>query len=357
MFNIDDVLAKSDLLAYVERAGGQLKGSGNRYSCACPLHGGDNPTAFNVFQKNGKWLWKCWTGDCNNGQEASDAITFVAVWQGFSEGIRDGKRLSIFQQSCEWITGGKIEDAQGMKESAEARHAAALLEEQAAKERTEARRKELEVAERHLYYHQHRTAYHIAEWIKAGIDEGMQEFWKLGGCDDFTYKYEEQTYHTPTLTIPVFGESLELLTIQHRLLNPKNPKDKYRPEITGLHAHPFLALPEMGYDGGIIWVMEGAKKAMVTWTRSNSGWQCIGVPSQEGYKALIETLKPAGSRVIVVPDPNTESNPNAYKKAAHLAHEVGGRVLRVSEKFDDMILSANINENDLFALSKQARKI
>ena len=341
MFDIDAILAKSDLLAYVERAGGTPKGGGNRYACACPLHGGDNTTAFSIFVKDGRWIWKCWTGNCGQG----DLITFVEVWQGLK-----------FKEACEWINGGAIEDAQGMKESAEQRHAAALIEEIAAKERTEARRKELQVANIHVHYHEGMAQWMKDKWTEAGIDEGMQAFWTLGGCEDFTYKDAEDLYHSPTLTIPVFAETRELLTIQHRLLNPHNPKSKYRPEKTGLHAHPFLAVPEMGYDGGKILVVEGAKKAMVTWTRSDSDWQCIGVDSQEMYKSMIEVLKPAGARVIVISDPNTEGNPNALRKAWHLAKEIGGAMVNIPAKIDDLILQTEMNQDGLYNLIKQARK-
>lgn len=147
------------------------------------------------------------------------------------------------------------------------------------------------------------------------------------------------------------------MTIQHRLLNPVNPKDKYRPDTTGLHSHPFLAMPPMGYDGGIIFVMEGAKKAMVTWTRSDSDWQCIGVSSQVEYRHLTEDLKLVGKKVIVVPDPNSERNPNAYKMGADLAKAVGGKILHVTDKIDDMILALDVKKDDLFAMSKQARKV
>lgn len=340
-FDIDSILAKSDLLAYVERAGGTPKGGGNRYACACPLHGGDNTTAFSIFYKDGRWLWNCFTGNCGGG----DAIRFVEVWQGLK-----------FKEACEWINGGAIEDAQGMKESAEARHAAALIEEQAAKERTEARRKELQVAEIHLRYHNNMTQYHKDEWTKAGIDEGMQAFWTLGGCEDFTYKDAEQVYHSPTLTIPIFAETRELLTIKHRLLNPHNPNDKYRPEKTGLHSHPFLAVPEMGFDGGMVLVMEGAKKAMVTWTRSDSDWQCIGVDGQKMYKPMVEVLRTVGKKVVVIPDPNSERNPNAIRIAWHLAKEIGGAMVQVPAKIDDLILQSDMQQDQLYDLLKQARK-
>jgi hypothetical protein len=342
MFDIQEVLSKSDLLSYVERAGGQPRGSGNRYSCACPLHGGQNTTAFSIYFKDGKWLWNCFTG-CGTG---GDAIAFVEKWQNID-----------FRRACEWITGGAIEDVEGMKESAAARLEAARLETIAAQEREDARRKELQVAERHLYYHKMRTQYHIDAWTAAGIDEGMQDFWTLGGSEDFIYKVGENKYHTPTITIPIFSEDNELLTIQHRLMNPVNPKDKYRPDITGLHSHPFLAVPTMGYDGGLIWVMEGAKKAMVTWTRADSDWQCIGVMSQVEYKNLTEKLKPVGKRVIIVPDPNSERNPNAFRLARELAKNVGGKILKVNDKIDDLILNTGMTQNDLFSMARQARRV
>lgn len=355
MFDIQKVLDASNLLAYVERAGGEPKGSGNRYACNCVLHGGDNNTALSIYFQDGRWKWKCFTGNCGSG----DAIRFVEIWQRFQDTEVGGRRVSKFQQACEWINGGAIEDAQGMKESAEQRLEAARIETIAAKEREDARRKELQVAEKHIYYHKMRTQYHKDVWTAAGIDEGMQDFWYLGGVEDFSYKVRgcESLYHTPTITIPIFGEENELLTIQHRLLNPINPYDKYRPDVTGLHSHPFLAVPTMGFDGEKIWVMEGAKKAMVTWTRADSDWQCIGVMSQVEYKKLSEKLSNVGKRVIVVPDPNSENNPNAFRLARELAGEIGGKVLRVPEKIDDLILNNKMTGSDLFAMSKQARKV
>lgn len=354
MFDIDLILKKADLLEYVRRAGGELRGGGNRYSCACPLHGGDNKTAFSVYFQDGRWKWNCFTGNCGGG----DAITFVEVWQGFSDLVeRNGRRVSTFQQACEWINGGAIEDAEGMRESAARRHEEAKRELEAAKEREQARRNELRNSEIHLRYHQNMKQYMRDEWTKAGIDEGMQSFWTLGGCDDFVYKHDEKLMHSPTLTIPVFNPQRELMTIQHRLLNPADPNDKYRPEKSGLHSHPFLALPELGYDGDVIWVMEGAKKAMVTWTKADMDWQCIGLPSQESYKGMIETLSSIGDKVVVVPDPNSARNPNSLKKAYHLAKNIGGRFLQLSYKIDDYINATDITKDDLHHLFLSSRRV
>lgn len=338
MFDIDSILVKSDLLAYVEAAGGKPKGHGDRYACACPLHGGDNPTAFSVFRKDGKLLWNCFTGDCGGG----DAITFVELWQ-FSNIIDKKER---FKRACEWIGGGAIADPEALRESAERRLAQAEAEARAAKEREEARREELRTAERHVYYHKMMPEWARAMWRKRGIDDGMQDFWTLGACEDFVI---DGGYHTPTLTIPVVNRQRELMTIRHRLINPRSPKDKYRPETSGLHAHPFFALPEMGYDGGLIWVMEGEVKAMVTWTISDTDWQCIGVPGQEMYSHLVPEL--AGKNVIVVPDPGAEKN------AIEFAKKTGGRMLFIREKLDDLILETGADKNYLYALSKQTRRV
>ena len=341
MFDVQNVLDRSDLLQYVERAGGKPRGNGKRYACACPLHGGDNPTAFSIYYQDNRWKWNCFTGDCGGG----DAISFVETWQGLD-----------FKRACEWITGGALQDVEGMKESAARRFEEARLERIAAQEREEARRNELRLAELHVRYHNEMTQYHKDEWTKAGIDEGMQKFWTLGGRNDFEYWIGETSYYSPTLTIPILNPERELMTIQHRLLNPHDANDKYRPERKGLKSHPFLAVPEMGYDGGLVWVMEGAKKAMVTWTRSNVDWQCIGVPSQESYKGMVEILRPIGKHVVVVPDPNTPRNDKSLLKAWDLAKQIGGKFLQLPQKIDDLILSVDLQQDDLFKMQLQARQ-
>jgi len=75
MFDVNAVIQNANLRQLVERAGGNVDNHGR---CACPLHGGENETAFSIFHKEGKDYWKCHTGDCGGG----DVITFVQRWQG-----------------------------------------------------------------------------------------------------------------------------------------------------------------------------------------------------------------------------------------------------------------------------------
>lgn len=224
MFDLNEVLNKADLVSFVERAGGKLGKAlkSNRYSCACPLHGGDSDNAFSVYYDAGKWKWHCFSGDCGTG----DAISFVEQWMYRNE--IDPKIR--FKLACEWIMGANINDAPAMYKSAEERVQEAHLEEIAARQRKEARLKELQVAEKHLIYHEQRGPWAREMWTARGLDEGMQDFFTLGACDDFTYWVNDSEYHSPTLSIPYFGENMETLFIQHRLVNPKNQNDKYRPE-------------------------------------------------------------------------------------------------------------------------------
>ena len=66
-----------DLINIAERAGAKFRKAGKIFQSACPLHGGDNPTAFTIYIGNdGLQHYKCFTRtDCN--QYGSDVIAFV----------------------------------------------------------------------------------------------------------------------------------------------------------------------------------------------------------------------------------------------------------------------------------------
>jgi hypothetical protein len=350
MFNINDILNKSDLISYVERAsGGQLTKTGGRYSCSCPLHNGDNQTAFSVYFEGGRWKWHCFSRDCGSG----DAISFVEAWQYPNE----PDKRQRFKLACEWISNGTIGDTAAMYASAEERARAAIVEAEAAEQRKQARIRELQSEDRHLQYKNNLREWSIEKWNQAGLDEGMQDFFTLGSCDDFSYWIGDMEYHTPTLTIPYFDEKMAVQQIQHRLVNPKQPKDKYRPDRTGIPTPIYLTIPAMGFDGGMIVVVEGAKKAMVTWSRLNEiDFQVIGVPTQNDYVYLKELLK--GKSPIVIPDPRGNTrNEKVLQKPYDLARETNGTVLHLSEKVDDYLIETGLSSDKFYNLLKQSRKV
>jgi hypothetical protein len=213
--------------------------------------------------------------------------------------------------------------------------------------RYEAARRELQAAQKHLFYHESMGQWAKTLWTERGLDEGMQSFFTLGACSDFEVNIN---YHSPTLTIPFLDEQRNLLNIQHRLVNPPNPKDRYRPETFGLGSMPpFLAIPEMGFDGGLVIVVEGAIKSMVTWSRLEiSDFQTIGVTSKHAFMKTADELK--GKKVLVIPDPQGE------KEAYDLARAVGGNILEVPAKIDDYLISTKMSSNNFYSLIRQTRK-
>jgi len=333
MFDVNSILAKTDLADLVEKAGGKLRKAGSELRCACPIHGGHDATGFAVYHKDGKDLFQCFSGDCGGG----DAITFVQAWRGWD-----------FKKACEFLGGDTQSDPVEMMRLADERAARAAAELADKQARMEAALRELQAAERHLYYHEHAGQWAKDMWAARGLPEEYQGYWYLGGCDDFVIG---EGYHTPTLTIPIFDEGRNVLNIKHRLVNPQKPTDKYRPERGGLGPFPpLLACPEMGYDGGTIIVVEGEIKAMVTWAYAGiSDWQVIGVPGRTQFKSVADKLK--GKNVLVIPDPGAE------KEAIDLARAVGGKFLKLPDKVDDFILSAGLGKDEIYRLTKQARRV
>lgn len=332
-YNIESLLVKNDLLALAERAGAIFHKTGGEYRSHCPLHGGKNPNAFAVWEAEGKQKWKCFTRGCGMG----DVLDFVSIWQQKS-----------FKDAVEFLGGDVVANAEEMKRLAKERHDRAVQAKHEALQLEEARRKELQSEEKHLEYHNLLNDFFTGEWTKRGLDESWQNYFCLGGCPDFVI---DGSYHTPTLTIPILNEKSEVLNIKHRLLNPKTPKDKYRPERSGLGAFPyFLTYPSMGYDGDVIWVIEGEIKAAVTSTiNPEEKWIYVGVPGMSQYKGLVDKLK--GKNVVAVSDPNAECEVTKFCK------DVNGRMIQLPSKIDDMIVAHGYDGDWLRSMERQARRV
>jgi len=96
MRNLDRLIRHTDLVALAEEAGARLKPSpgGNRYRGNCPLHGGNNPTAFVIYYDPDHPRWVCFS-DCppapGHQYATGDATTFLQRWKGFSflEAVRE----------------------------------------------------------------------------------------------------------------------------------------------------------------------------------------------------------------------------------------------------------------------------
>lgn len=91
--DVDYILERTDLVQLAERAGARLKKSGGGSRGACPLHGGDNPSAFHIYTgKDGRQRWHCHTG-CNDGGDAIDFVRQLHHLSDDAEGFLEAVRL------------------------------------------------------------------------------------------------------------------------------------------------------------------------------------------------------------------------------------------------------------------------
>jgi hypothetical protein len=319
MLNIEVIRRDYDLISLAEQAGAHLAQRGGEYRSACPLHKGDNPTGFVIYESKGRQMWKCYTGNCGHG----DVFDFMAA--------RDGVTLAqVFAQ----IKSGQTPEPKPATEADILRRLQELERKQAEHERRVTDLEKWRKSAPWEKYHEQAPERARAEWRAAGIPDDWQAFWRLGGAASFAYTGNDgEHYASPTLTIPIYAPHYETVaTVRHRLLDPADPGDKYRPDMAGLGSHPFLADPDLGFDiANRTIIVEGEKKAMVTFiTLDQANTQVIGLPGKSIWRETAAKL--TGQDVVIIPDPD------AYQDALKLAQVIGGAiVVQYGRKIDDTI--------------------
>lgn len=143
-------------------------------------------------------------------------------------------------------------------------------------------------------WHDAMSQQHRQLWHKEGIIDWAIDEYMLGYCDDFTAWYDGGEWHTPTMTIPHWGPCGEIRNIQHRLLKPPEPGDKYR-QLKGYPAAMFLTEPDEELTGATM-VVEGAKKAIVAHINLGSKpngqrLNIVGIPSKTPSGTMLDQLE------------------------------------------------------------------
>jgi hypothetical protein len=338
MNDTDEITRNADLVSLVEKAGGQPKKVCSEWRCACPLHGGHNPSGFAIYTNAGKQFWKCFSrSECGGG----DVIDFVMKWQGIK-----------FPEAVEYLGGSRQIDRVEMAKLAadRAERAARELEIQIAKAQSVLT--DLRQAQAWIRYHeqldQHKEYRQM--WNVRGIPDVWQDLWYLGYDPCFTASTPMGLWKTPSLSIPIFeeGNPNEPISVRHRLLNPPTPGDKYRPDRAGLKAAPFVADPENKPDN--VLVVEGEIKAMVSYiTLDSTKWQVMGIPGKKIFHDLLPQLR--GRQVIICLDPD------ALHEAEEMAQSVSGRVVEITVKIDDAINAGQLDRDALRQLIRTSRKV
>lgn len=335
MLNFDEF----NLVELVERSGVQLKQYKQEWRSRCPIHGGDNDTAFVVFHSDdGRWRWHCFTrSECGSG----DAVDFVMRWRGYD-----------FKNAVQYL-GGEI-GAPNPQELANLAAERAKRVEQSLKEQIEIAQKALEdlqSARRWMEYHENLDAFPETRdlWRARGIPDTWIDLWQLGYSPKYKAMTKAGLIVTPTLTIPIYDKGWGVLNIRHRLLNPITPNDKYRPERSGLPAHPFMCDPDVGYDCDNVLAVEGEIKSMVVYiTLDSIKWQVLGIPGITCFKKIADQLK--GKRVVICFDPGADI------EAEQACKDSGGKMIRLPIKIDDIINDGGLDQSGLRNLIKGATK-
>jgi hypothetical protein len=334
--NIDTILQNNDLIELAERDGAIFSKHATGWHSHCPLHHGDNKTAFSVWVEDGKQKWHCFTRDCGGG----DLLDYVMV--------RD--RVDL-KRACEILGGSEPMTQEEILKAAEERRARAEVYEEKKRAEYKQALAELWAAKAWERYYQNLDTSLFARkiWQEKGIPDDWQNFWKLGYCPEFSYFSDDVKYTSQTLTIPIFTEDYTPANIRHRLLNPHNPQDKYRPDRPGLKALPFIAdFESKEHDCNLI--VEGEIKAMVSyiWLESDK-WQVYGIPGKRNYRELCEKLK--GRRVWILFDPD------ALDQAQEAAKLLGGaRIVDIQMKVDDALNGGYINTGEFRRLLRNAKQ-
>lgn len=336
MNGIEYVLTKNDLATLAEQAGSTLHHINGEMRGNCPLHHGDGKNNFVIYEDAGKQKWKCFSNDCGQG----DVIDFVMKLRGID-----------LKSAIQYLGGDTKADPNIILQAASERAERAERQLKKAIEDAQQTLKDLREARAWERYHERLTELESAQiiWELRGVPRVWQNIWKLGYCDNFNVTTDQGKFVIPSLTMPIFGNGWELLNLRHRLLNPFNPKDKYRPDKPGLKSQPFMTDPDLGMKAENFLIVEGEIKSMVTYvTLDSPKWQILGIPGKSWFRHIADSIK--GRRVVICFDPDAEVEANQAAK------ETNGKVIALQVKIDDAINDGTIDQSGLINLIKGATK-
>ena len=205
---------------------------------------------------------------------------------------------------------------------------------------------------------------HRELWIKQGIIEYFIDYYSLGYCANHSTYYNGQEWHSPSMTIPHYGPGWNLTNIQHRLLNPPEPGDKYR-QMAGVPSAMFLTEPDEPLTGGVL-VVEGAKKAIVTYTNIDPDLKLnvVAIPSKTPSADMLALLVDADPVYLALdPDAYWPVNTKDGKQLAPAVNRVASKldrsrviIVKLPCKPDDLFTQYGGKKEDLTPFIKQGVK-
>jgi hypothetical protein len=237
--------------------------------------------------------------------------------------------------------------------SPEQLQAARRKQEQAEQERVEYRRRKLAEFSRSELWEELNERMSDAQrdyWNDQGIPYEIQDYLRLGWTKERSYYDDYQNLQTTeAYTIPWFGMNFQLKTMQYRLINPVNVKDKYRFEKgLGGGIHYYMADPSEEIGDKVI-ICEGAKKAIVTWFWLQDGFNVIAASSNNTIRAALEATKDSGLRYVVL-DPGSKR----WERLAKESNPKTTHIVSLPYKIDDGYVNGWLNRHDFMRILNTA---
>lgn len=308
-----------------------------------------------AFKGNG--LWTSWCPNCrNDGHDPRSGPT--DRFQIYEQGAGGSKSTHGWCRQCGHLEFPDDNDKPWSKQRAE--EAKLIRRKAAASERKRIAAKILWLQQQSFWleWHDNMDLKHKELWYKEGIGDWAITTHKLGYTDD---RYKSCG---GALTIPyLYGTNIQ--SLQLRLLNPPSIGDKYRFEkdITATWFRPW---PEDEIEGTVL-IVEGAKKAMVTWQLAgqtkykDEELTIIATPAKHVPTRLFDDLKDT-NRLIWMLDPdaykgvkvNGRTQEPAITRNIRMAGKDNCLVVRTVAKIDDMFTEYKLKPNAFQNMVNQA---
>lgn len=191
-------------------------------------------------------------------------------------------------------------------------------------------------------------------WREAGINDAAQDWWELGYNPECIYKYNNNLYKSPALTIPYFKQG-HVVNMQSRLLEAEPAAGKYR-FSPGLPAA--LYYPEKDeLPFGTCLIVEGGKKAMVVYLHlagsAKVADSIVGLPSKYLSDSQLDSFKNCDNFILAL-DPDANHDGTAVRNAEKLGFS-RTKIATLPEKIDDLIVKYGATGDNVARYIKDAR--
>lgn len=291
----------------------------------------------------------------HNGNDAPDRFRMFAA--------ESGKGARGWCRSCGYFAWAETNERPTPERVREATAERLLLAQQE-RERIAAKIRAVEQAAYWQGWHDAMTEKQRKLWYIEGIGDTAIDYYKLGFCPDHLYQHEGQTYHSPTMTIPHYGDGWHLTNVQHRLLNAVNGAGRYR-QMAGLPPAMFRTEPGEPLKGALF-VVEGAKKAIVVYDKlgKRSGL-IVGLPGKAPSADMLESLANCEPIYLCLdPDaymPTLAANGAVIPAAVNrLAAKLGPervRIVKLPVKPDDFFVLHDGTIGDMLPYIRYSRRV